>query len=149
MLANIQSQIVQKLEDARQADVADPPAGLLVPDAVRPYGGELLQVKRLIGTVPVIFVEFDVANLTPANAGGSTGQGPITFDVIVASHQQRSVTDEYSDGVALLTWAYEALLGMYLIVGDQRAHWSSMTTQRLATTERVWLAKIGVTMEFN
>lgn len=149
MFTEIQSQIVQKLEDKRQDDAANPPSGLLVPDAVRAYGGELLQVKRLVGTVPVVFVEYDVASLIPADAGGNTGQGPITFDVICASHTQRSVSDEYSDGVALLTWAYESLLGMYLIVGDQRAYWGSMSTQRLATTERVWLAKIGVTMEFN
>jgi len=142
MFVEAQEALVSKLDAARQDDAGTDPAGRLVPEAVRPYGGEALQPKKLIRDTPICFVEFDVSGVESMGTGVSGGD--ITLDVICAARNQSAREAEYSDGLALITWTFEQLLGMRIRVdGYGDLEWEGCDVGRLLSGETLWVAKVS------
>jgi hypothetical protein len=114
-----------------------------VPQAVRPYGGEALKPKALIRETPICFVEFDVSGMQAAGVDGVSG-GAVTLDVICAARNQSGREQKYSDGVALITWAFEQLIGVQLRVdGYGDLEWADCDVGRLLSGDTLWVAKVS------
>lgn len=141
MFVELQRGLVDHLDTARQN--AGDPADRLVPKAVRKYGGELLQPKTLVRTLPVCFVEMDVGNMQALDYGEYAG-GAVSLDVICAAKNRAGGTAEYSDGVALITWTFEQLVGVEIDIPEYgTVYWESMSVGRLMSGKDVWAAKVS------
>lgn len=142
MFSDLQTGVVDVLETARQ-NAGTPAEGRLVPEAVRAYGGELLRPKKLVRSTPICFVEFDVGR-PEAIDYGEYAAGPATLDVICATRNRRSGEAEYSDGVALLTWTFEQLVGLEIDIAEYGTmYWESMSVGRLMSGTDIWAAKVS------
>lgn len=142
MFVEAQETLVSKLDSAREDDAGTDPAQRLVPKAVRPYGGEALKPKQLIRDTPILFVEFDVSGVQSMNT--EVSGGGITLDVICAARNQATREAEYSDGLALITWTFEQLLGMRIQVGGYGdLEWAQCDVGRMLSGEKLWVAKVS------
>jgi len=145
MISDLQTKVVSTLDAKRQQATEED--GRLVPKAVRPYGGEALRPKQLIQHVPACFVEFDVARMEGIDYG-EVADGAISFDVICATQNRSSPEAEYSDGVALLTWTFEALVGLEIQLEDVgTAYWQTMDVGRMMSGKDLWMAKVSPDLE--
>jgi len=141
MFSDLQDKVVSALDTKRQAATDEP--GRLIPKAVRPYGGEALQPKQLIQHVPACYVEFDVGRMEAIDYGEVAG-GAISFDVLCCTQNYAGPEAEYSDGVALLTWTFEALVGLEVqIEGVGTAYWETMDVGRMMSGKDLWMAKVS------
>lgn len=144
MFTELQQKIVARLDSAREADAGTEPAGRLVPVDVRPYGGEALRPKRLINSVPVCFVEFDVGAMEVEDYAGQIAGGEISLDVLCCTRNQSGGEAEYSDGLALVTWTFEQLVGMEIdLEGVGTAYWTTMSVGRMMSGKDLWIAKVS------
>lgn len=146
MLADIQHAVVQHLRT--QADTApDSDDSVLVPASVKPYGGEMHDVHRLAKLCPVIFVEFDSAQLEVLTMGGTGLSGTETVHVICCALNQASGQATATDGVRLLSWAAQAMGGLDVQVDGAPVGLERMGVQRLLSGERVWAAALTAQLD--
>ena len=142
MLADVQSGVVNHLSQKLDAGFGSGDDGLLQPQAVKPYGGELHKPKRLSKRCPITYVEFDNAILDAADLGGTHLRGTETVHVICCALNQAGGRATASDGVRLLSWAALALAGLRLQLDGRQAGFEKMGVQRLLSGERLWAAAL-------
>lgn len=138
MFSDFQSALVAHLDGKKSDPVS---AGRIAPLLVKPYGGELLAPKRLLPVTPIVFVEFDDAALEIASMGGGSVKGSIGPSLLCAARNAASAEAQHGDGMALLTWTFEAMLGATFVLGDYVLELSRLSVRRLQSTE-VWLARL-------
>ena len=140
MFSDVQTALVALLEAKRvEAESSGVAAGRLAPLVVKPYSGEFLRRDELVNLLPAVFVELDDGRLEAQNLSGSDYRGELPFDVICAVLNEAGADAAYSDGVALLTWTFEALKGEQLTLpSGLPVWWDAYRFRRIVAGGALW-----------
>ena len=141
MMAELQSAVVTLLDVFRERYPVVPD-GLLVPEGVRPYGGELLDYNRLVSTVPMVFVELETGRLTTQSERTGSMKGAHRPSVLCCARNYAGPEATAHDGARLMSWVVAACQHAGLKVEANQV--GAIDYERIVSDSKVWVGQLHI-----
>lgn len=146
MLTQPQADLVSHFDRLRQESVEV--EARLVPTEVGPYAAQLLHAAQLVAVVPALWIDVEAGEVDAVTEGGDVFTKDLTVELVFCTVNQAGPGALFADGLALASWALDALLAEPLPVGGRMLRPTGpVRFRRLASDERFYAGRITADLE--